>query len=72
MPFVQCKKREKHSWKSVTFSKVTLPHWCFSGVSNCANCSKSCKALQLVSTMAEVSWATRIDVCFAYAAFKLL
>ena len=30
LPFVQFEKREKHSWRSVTFSlKVTLLHGCF-------------------------------------------
>ena len=34
MPFVQFKKREKHPWRSVTFSKVTgtksnTPPWVF-------------------------------------------
>ena len=32
VPFIQFKKREKHPWRSITFSKVagTLPHGCFS------------------------------------------
>ena len=39
--FVQFKKREKHPWKSVSFSKatvtfsITLPHGCFSCSLNC-------------------------------------
>ena len=54
VPFVQFKKREKHSWKSVTFSKVagrrplpvsllkvTFLHACFSRFSNCKNDIKS-------------------------------
>ena len=38
-------KREKHLWKSVTFSKpqVTLLHECFSRFLNCANGTKSYK-----------------------------
>ena len=48
VPFIQFKKREKHPWKNVTFSKVagfspvtlltvTLPHGCFSRFLNCTN-----------------------------------
>ena len=38
--FVQFKKREKHSWRSVTFSKVACtkkntPQWVFSRFLNC-------------------------------------
>ena len=29
VPFVQIKKREKHPWRSVTFSKVAGFHGCF-------------------------------------------
>ena len=29
VPFLQFEIREKHTWKSVTFSKVTLIHGCF-------------------------------------------
>ena len=44
--FVQFKKREKHPWRSITFSKVaglklTLLHWCFSRFLNCTNGTKS-------------------------------
>ena len=50
--FVQFKKREKHSWKSVNVSKVAglrpatllkaaLPHGCFSRFSNSTNGTKS-------------------------------
>ena len=30
VPILQFKKREKHPWRSVTFSKVTLLHGSFS------------------------------------------
>ena len=52
VPFVQFKKREKHPWRSVTFSKaankgvllkVTLLHGCFSRFLNCTNGTKSRK-----------------------------
>ena len=48
--FVQFKKREKHPWRSVTFSAKsnTLP-WVFSCFLSCTNGSKSRKASQLVS-----------------------
>ena len=45
--FVEFKKREKHPWRSVNFSKVagllklTLLHRCFSRFLNCANATKS-------------------------------
>ena len=58
VPFVQFKKREKHPWRSVTFSKrdgcmlqsatllkVTLPYGCFSRFLNCTNGNKWCKPL---------------------------
>ena len=46
VPFVQFKKHEKHSWRSVTFSKVarlkvTLLHGCFSRCLNCTSGTKS-------------------------------
>ena len=52
VPFVQFKKREKHPWRSVTFSKVasfwpavslkvTLLHGCLSRFLNCTNDTKS-------------------------------
>ena len=51
VPFVQFKKREKHPWKSVNFSKIagfepatllklTFLHGCFSGFLNCTNGTK--------------------------------
>ena len=54
LPFVQFKKREKHLWRSVAFSKVacrcmqkpatllkvTLLHGCFSQFLNCAHATK--------------------------------
>ena len=42
--FVQFKKREKHPWRSVTFSKVggkSTPPWVFSRFLNCTNDIKS-------------------------------
>ena len=43
--FVQFKKREKHLWRSVTFSKVS---GCFSRFLNCTNATKSSKASHLL------------------------
>ena len=51
VPFAQFKKREKHPWRSVTFSKfagqkpltllkVTLLNGCFSRFLNCSNGTK--------------------------------
>ena len=40
---VQFKKHEKHPWRSVTFSKVTLIPGCFSRFLNCANGTKMLK-----------------------------
>ena len=50
VPFIQFEKREKYSWKSVTFIKVagllkvTLFHGCFLRFLNCTNGTKSRKA----------------------------
>ena len=45
VPFVKFKKREKHPYRSINFSKVavklTLLHGCFSRFLNCANGTKS-------------------------------
>ena len=46
VPFPQFKKREKHLWRSVNFSKVdllklTFLHRCFSRFLNCVNGTKS-------------------------------
>ena len=48
VPFVQYKKREKHPWRMVNFSKITktllkltLLHGCFSRFLNCTNGTKS-------------------------------
>ena len=58
--FAQFNKREKHSWRSVTFSKVvgfslpatllkaTLFHGCFSRFLNCTNGSKLRKASHII------------------------
>ena len=53
VPCEQFFKREKHPWRSVTFSKVatllkvTLLHGCFSRLKNCSHGTKSRKAPQL-------------------------
>ena len=50
VPFAQFKRREKHPWRSVDFSKVagwSLPHGCFSRFLNCANGTKSRDSPQL-------------------------
>ena len=53
VPFVQFKKREKHPWGTVTFSKVagfskvTIHHGCFSRFLNCTNGTKLRKASHL-------------------------
>ena len=52
VPFVQFKKREKHPWRCVVFSKVAAcnftksntPPWVFSLFANCADGTKSRKA----------------------------
>ena len=60
LPFVQFKKREKHPWRSVNFSKVacwktaallnvTLLHECFSRFLNCKNNTKSWNASHICS-----------------------
>ena len=55
VPFVQFEKREKHSWRSVTFSKpatllkLTLLHGCFSRFLNGTNGTKSCNAPHLMN-----------------------
>ena len=59
VPFVQFKKREKHPWKSVTFSKVAgfslkvaLLHWCFLRFLNCTIGIKLCKASNIFNGLA--------------------
>ena len=47
--FVQFKKREKHPWRSVNFSKLTLLHVCFSRFLNCTNVTKSRNAPHIIS-----------------------
>ena len=55
VPFIQFKKREKHPWRNVNFSrlkpatllKLTLLHGCFSCFLNCANDIKSRNASHL-------------------------
>ena len=68
VPFVQFKKPEKHSWRSVNFSKVagfkpatllklTLLHGCFSRFLNCANVTKSHNAPHIGLTEFEkINW----------------
>ena len=46
--FVQFKKREKHPWRSVNFTKINiLLHGCFSRFLNCTNAPKSRNASQM-------------------------
>ena len=53
VPFALSKKRWKHPWRSVIFSKnagllkVTLFHACFSRFSICTNATKSRKAIHM-------------------------
>ena len=60
--FVQFEKREKHPWRSVTFSKallkVTLLHGCFSRFLNCTHDTKSRNASQIWMMILETtsSW----------------
>ena len=51
IPFVQFTKHEKHSWRSVIFSKlkVTLLHRYFSRFLNCTNGTKSRKAPYMIT-----------------------
>ena len=80
VPFIQFKKREKHPWKSVTFSKVaseepatlrkvTLLHGHSSRFLNCTNDTKSHNAshliLYLIPFTGKVNSATTV-------AFKIL
>ena len=51
VPFVQFKKREKCPWRSVVFRKSNAPPWCFSRFLNCAHCTKSRNAPQIVSSL---------------------
>ena len=46
---IQFLKSEKHPWRSVTFSKVTLLYGCFSSFLNCTNGTKLHKASQINS-----------------------
>ena len=59
VPCVQFKKREKHPWRSVTFSKVaglkpatllkvTFLYGCFSRFLNCTNGTKSRKSPHII------------------------
>ena len=56
LPFVQFIKREKHPWRSVTFSTVAcnftksnIPPWMFSSFLNCAHSTKSRNAPHIAS-----------------------
>ena len=51
VPFVQIKKREKHTWRSVTFTKVlkiALIHGGFLRFLNCTNVTKSRNASHIM------------------------
>ena len=64
VPFVQFKKREKHPWRSVNFSKVAglklkacnftksdTPPWVFFTFLNCAHGTKSRNAPHIISAI---------------------
>ena len=64
VPFAQFKKREKHQWRSVTFSKVAgfslkvaLLHGCFSRFLNCTNTTKSRKLSQIFNSLIHMTLA---------------
>ena len=75
VPFVQFKKREKHPWRSVTFSKVlgfacnftkvTLLHGCLPRFLNCTNSTKWRNATHVMKTFRSVLYMTRTLVCNA-------
>ena len=54
VPFEQFKKREKHQWSGINFSKVNksksnTPTWAFFTFLNCTNGTKSRKTLHFIS-----------------------
>ena len=64
VPFVQFKKRKKHPWRSVNFSKVaglklTLLHGCFLRFLNCTNGTKSHNASQMKHCSQKLNHAWR-------------
>ena len=48
---VQFEKREKNPWRSVSFSKVTILHRCFSRFLNCTTGTKSSNAAPMFSLL---------------------
>ena len=69
VPFVQFKKREKHSWRSVNFSKVarlklTLLHGCFSRYLNCTSGTNSRNASQVLFFFKACSICRLLYLCF--------
>ena len=73
VPFAQFKKREKHSKRSVTFSKVasnksanllkvTLLHVRFSRFLNCTNDTKSQKTLNFISDASRVTMTNKLNI----------
>ena len=67
VPFVQFKKRGRHPWRSVNFSKVasfkpatlqklTLLHGCFSRFLHCTNGTKSCNAPHILNNFKLISY----------------
>ena len=69
VPFVQFKKREKHSWRSVNFSKVaglklTLVHDCFSRCLNCTSGTNSRNASQVLFFFKACSICRLLYLCF--------
>ena len=70
VPFVQFKKREKHLWRSVTFSEVAgnIPPWVFFTFLNCAHGTKSCNAPHIIS---RDNWTSRSLKFMILSAFFL-
>ena len=81
--FVQCKKRERHTWRTATLLKVTLFHGCFSHFLNCTNSAKSCKVsyrrygndepktlMQMLSPQNSLS--TILFICILISFFSLI
>ena len=71
-PFVECKIREKHPWRSVTFSKsksatllnVALHHRCFSRFLNCTSGIKSCKASHIFHAICKIQITSEPETIF--------
>ena len=68
--FAQFKKRKKHPWRSVNFSKVTgsslqtkinTPPWVFSRFLNCTNATKSRNASHISVNRFGTKWISKPD-----------